>query len=414
MFQNLPYLKFALIGTAGLLLCTQVNAQWNQLINTEDGGAAQSFTIDNQVYVSGGYVGFTDGYVTKTRAYDPATSFWSDVQSPAQSNRSGGVGFSINGKGYIGLGQKNFLSFSPAPEDLLDLNEYDATTNKWTSKTAFPGIGRVGASVFVLENIAYIVGGDLADDAGATNEVWAYDPEADTWTQKADLPIKVVDASGFSVGGIGYVCGGISGTATVLSATFSYDAATDTWTKKSDLPAATVGGTAFVLKDRAYYGLGSDKALGGSGAAFPTKFYKYNEATDKWTTTSFKWPAQGRLWPVSGVVDNKAFMGTGYKFSGGEFPYGDFYELDLTPTHIETTLGATMMAYPNPARHQIKVEGPLTSGVLNLIDIQGRSIMEMNFKPNETIDVSSLPTGIYQLKVTSTEGNFLSTLSITR
>lgn len=414
MFQKLPYFKTTLLGIAGLLMGLNAMAQWNQVAGTSAAGASQAFVVDDKMYISGGYVGFTAGYVTETRVFDPSSSFWAKATSPAESNRSGGIGFNINGKGYVGLGQKDFLSFSPSPENLLDLNEYDAATAQWTSKAAFPGIGRTGSTVFILNNVAYIIGGSLADDEGPTDEVWAYDPATDVWTQKADFPIKVDYASGFSLGTLGYVVGGISAKDAILKATFSYDPELDTWTKKSDLPQINVGGTAFVLEGRAYYGLGSDKALGGSGAKFPTKFYRYDAETDAWSTASFTWPRQGRLWPVSVVVGAKAYIGTGYKFDGGEFPYGDLMELDLNPTTNHLELRESMVVYPNPAANQLYVEGLETNGVYSLIDIQGKHVIEDDFEPNETIDISSLPTGIYQLKISTNKGHHFSTVSIVR
>lgn len=412
MFQKLPYFKTPLLGIAGLLMGLNAIAQWNQVAGTSAAGASQAFVVDDKMYISGGYVGFTAGYVTETRVFDPSSSFWAKATSPAESNRSGGIGFNINGKGYVGLGQKNFLSFSPSPENLLDLNEYDAATAQWTSKAAFPGAGRTGSTVFVLNNVAYIIGGSLADDEGPTDEVWAYDPATDVWTQKADFPIKVDYASGFSLGTLGYVVGGISAKDAILKATFSYDPELDTWTKKSDLPQINVGGTAFVLEGRAYYGLGSDKALGGSGAKFPTKFYRYDAETDAWSTASFTWPRQGRLWPVSVVVGAKAYIGTGYKFDGGESAYRDLYELDLTPTSTGIDPRMPIVVYPNPACDQLFVKGSELDGLLSLIDNQGKTILETAYTPNSPIDISHLQSGIYHIKVMDNQGSYFGKLSI--
>jgi len=414
MTQKLPYLKMTLLSMAGLFLALAAQAQWTEKIGVSRRGAAQSFVLDGKIYVSGGYVGFTDGYEANTKAYDPVANDWENAKSPSTANRSGGVGFSINGKGYIGLGQKNFLSFSPSPEDLLDMNEYDAKTNSWTEKAAFPGKGRVGATVFVLNNVAYIVGGSLTENDKSTNQVWAYDPEADTWTQKADLPVKTAYASAFAQGTLGYVTGGLGDAGTSIKATYSYDPEMDTWTAAANLPKATVGGTAFSIGKYSYYCLGSDKDLGETGAKFPKAVYRYDAETDAWTTSSLTWQNDGRLWPVSGVIDGKAYLGTGYKFDGGEFPYGDFFELDITLTSITSEQLKTITAFPNPANNQLHIQGLDSEGVLSVYSVEGKNLLQTTYNENTTIDISALPVGLYTLSIETGTKKYTTSLCIAR
>ena len=400
-----------MLGLA-LLASNIVEAQWTEKLSTQASGAAHSFVADGKMFIIGGYIGFTAGYTTDNRIFDPSTGEWSKGKSPNTANRSAGVGFSINGKGYVGLGQKNFLSFSPSPEDLLDMNEYDPKTDRWTVKAEFPGKARVGATAFVLNDIAYIAGGSFTSNDKSTNELWAYNPADDSWTQKSNMPGKVDGASSFSLNGIGYVVGGIDENQTIVKSTYAYDPETDSWTTKSNLPKINANGTAFTIGSDAYYGLGSNKELGGTDAKFPATFYKYDDQNDSWSTASFEWQNDGRLWPVSGVIDGKAYIGTGYKFDGGEFPYGDFFELDPTITSIRQSNVKPLVTYPNPATSQLFVELPSNQGVVSLLDMRGRLVLRTTLRHINSIDVSAIPTGIYQLKLEADDRTYWSKISV--
>jgi|GEM_PF-4008097 len=69
----------------------------------------------------------------------------------------------------------------------------------------------------------------------------------------------------------------------------------------------------------------------------------------------------------------------------------------LTNTNDNNT--APISIYPNPARNMIKVEGVASDAQLTFYDIHGRMVMK---KPaDQTIDIGSLPTGIYMIKIIS-------------
>jgi len=69
----------------------------------------------------------------------------------------------------------------------------------------------------------------------------------------------------------------------------------------------------------------------------------------------------------------------------------------LTNTNDNNT--APISIYPNPARNMIKVDGVASDAQLTFYDIHGRMVMK---KPaDQTIDIGSLPTGIYMIKIIS-------------
>lgn len=87
----------------------------------------------------------------------------------------GGIGFELNGKGYVGTGQLDGRVSKT-------MFEYNPSTGKWTSMT-MPGDARVGAVVFKLQGKAVIC---LGSD-GRSNVVDVYTFDGTTWERKRPL-----------------------------------------------------------------------------------------------------------------------------------------------------------------------------------------------------------------------------------
>ncbi len=378
-------------------------------------GATQSFVLNNKLYVAGGYVGFTSGYTTDMQMFDPTANTWTTKTSPTEPNRSGGVAFVINGKAYVGLGAKNLLGFSPPQTLLTDLNEYNEASNTWTTKTSFPDSGRVFSAVFVLNNKAYVVGGEKGTTSMPTSEVWQYDPSTNTWTKKNDFPgIGIAYASAFTVGGKAYVVGGVFSDASLSNKTYEYDATNDTWIAKADLPSVNQGGVAFVVGNDAYYGLGSNKTLGGSGAVFTTTFYKYNATANTWTASPYNWTAAGRLWSVAGVINNKVYVGAGYKYQSGEFAYKDLFELAFTPNGVNDLPKVNpLLFYPNPAKDILFMNTNKKESTVEIYTLTGQLIFSKE-EAGTSIDIKSLASGEYVIVIKNDEGIYKEKLHIVR
>ncbi|MBR3724533.1 MAG: T9SS type A sorting domain-containing protein [Bacteroidales bacterium] len=72
---------------------------------------------------------------------------------------------------------------------------------------------------------------------------------------------------------------------------------------------------------------------------------------------------------------------------------------------IDDVEGTTLTVYPNPARHIVSVNLPDAHGTLTLFDVTGRQQMQRQTTSTEvTIDVSTLPQGVYMLQYTSQRG----------
>lgn len=111
------------------------------------------------------------------------------------------------------------------------------------------GSKRIGASSFVIDDIAYVVGGENNSDVVA--DFWAFDPSSGTWTEKREIS-NVCDEDydddystiprsygvAFAMYGLGYfTCGENAGSG--RSNTWEYNPADDTWTERTSFEGGT-------------------------------------------------------------------------------------------------------------------------------------------------------------------------------
>ena len=103
------------------------------------------------------------------------------------SSRHLPVSFSIGKKGYFGLGQKQADLFTFKVYD--DFWEYDPEKDTWTQKADFPGGGRIGAKGFTVHGKGYAGFGYFimpnGPNAGGNDyqpDFYAFDPDSNAWS----------------------------------------------------------------------------------------------------------------------------------------------------------------------------------------------------------------------------------------
>jgi hypothetical protein len=201
----------------------------------------------------------------------PLSAATNEDPNGAPYNRN--FGFTIGNKGYIGKHKSGCDNFW----------EYSFTSNTWTEKACFPGVGGTGAfsanaATFSIGNKGYVVAGEISYQV-YSNATWEYDQVQNTWSQKAYIGrLGRGYAAGFSIGNKGYIVNGVThyGNSYIyLTDLLEYDPLADAWTKKSSFPGTATGGTnVFVIDGKAYAGKSSGTL---------TKFYRYNPATNSWS-----------------------------------------------------------------------------------------------------------------------------------
>lgn len=150
----------------------------------------------------------------------------------------------------------------------------------WEHRASLPGTPRWGVVCFDIDGIGYMISGRT----GATDldEVWAYDPLTDSWSERASIPGVRRVACAFSIAGRGYVVGGLYGSSSIRDDLWEYDPSTDSWTQRTSLPGAPrYGTTAFVHNGIGYvFGGGT----GGGDGPFISELWAYDPILDLWSS----------------------------------------------------------------------------------------------------------------------------------
>ena len=158
-----------------------------------------------------------------------------------------------------------------------------ACSEGWAAATAAPipnGIVQSTAVAAGSGNLYLIGGGTGFGPDTRIDQVWAFDPSANGWSRKADVPSPGVGTNfgaAAALGGRIYVFGGINspqGFPVAHRALWIYNVATDTWSRGSDLPIENFGAAVAVLGGQIYLAYGS---------GFFTQTWRYDPATDTYT-----------------------------------------------------------------------------------------------------------------------------------
>lgn len=142
-------------------------------------------------------------------------------------------------------------------------------------------LARWAASSFMIDNLIYIIGGSFGNFT-SSNDVEAYDILTNTWSTKANYPLKLDAICAFALNGKGYCAGGQNSIdyvpTLVEKSVYSYNPSTNTWTKKNDFIAPITGINTGLVAN------GKGCAIGDFIDPIETqgKIYLYDETNDSW------------------------------------------------------------------------------------------------------------------------------------
>ena len=152
---------------------------------------AIGFSLNGKGYVGTGYVyNATTKELETTKdfwRFDPADGSWVEIAPlPAKAKvRRAALAFSlqVGGKwyGYTGFGYED----EPGKNYLADLWRYDPENDEWTEVSDYSGTKRHGATVFIVENRAYISTGSNSSNV---TDFYVFNPNA---TNEEDIWIEL-------------------------------------------------------------------------------------------------------------------------------------------------------------------------------------------------------------------------------
>ncbi|MEO5571311.1 MAG: T9SS type A sorting domain-containing protein [Bacteroidia bacterium] len=362
-----------------------VNAQtyaWTQKSNFGGGTryAAAGFSINGKGYMGLGitHVGWNYTYYNDFWEYNPATNVWTQKANFPGQARNSSSGFAINQKGYIVLGW--------APAQLNDLWEFDPVNNSWAQKTNFGGPARYDAAAFVVGNYAYVGCGYNPYQ----KDFWQYDPSNDSWTQIADIGGNPRSAAkGFSAGGFGYVVAGGEQFVLYTSDLWRYNPASNLWAQMTGMPGGPrVGPAAFSIGNLGFTGLGCTDIV------VYNDFYSYDPIADAWSPVP-NYPGLGRIHCVTYTIGNCAYVcaGSDSIYPGGT-DRGDLWCLcDVTGVSENNSLNNNISVSANAAHNTltIKFNKPNEGkAYIQIFSVNGKLINSETSKAANEIEISTV------------------------
>lgn len=244
----------------------------------------------------------------------PGAGTWKTA-APAPTKRTEVVAAAVGGKIYV-VGGFNEPSLSGLKTLMVSdgVEEYDPSTDRWTSKTSLP-IGLHHAGAGVVGDRLYVIGGYTKSFLSVWEpvaSVYMYQPETDSWKERAPMPTPRGALAVAEYGGKLFAIGGYDGTGN-SAAVEVYDPATNTWNKRAPLPtprdhlaAATVGMRLYAIGGRLNRDYGRNLAITEA----------YDPTADRWTrVTDLPTPRSGI---TAGVIKGTIYV------LGGEAPAGTF------------------------------------------------------------------------------------------
>ncbi|MGQ0829721.1 MAG: Kelch repeat-containing protein [Bacteroidota bacterium] len=386
------YYKTNFLRFLFFIFYTPLSSQtWQQIVDfpsTErDDGAA--FVIGNKAYCGAGQI---PGWISVGDFYslDMNTDSWDTLASmPVGAERQYASSFSSANFGYLfgGINGSTYLN---------DMWCYNTMLNTWVAKTPLPGSGRMGCAYFVINGIAYFIGGRTST-AKSIKEVWAYDIINDSWQQKNDLPFGARwRAASAEQNNKGYLLFGMDENNRYCNELFEYNPLTDSWMQVTTFPGiGRIYTSMLSLSNDLVFLAGLD-----SFAINYNDMWRINLDTLNWQQLN-SIPALGRRGGICFNNSSTIYYTTGVDNNNNRIK--ETWKID-NPTNTRENVSAEKINfYPNPADQFINFTIERLNNfptTIEIMDITGR-IIQKEETTNNSISINSidLANGIYNIRI---------------
>ncbi len=272
-------------------------------------------------FVIGSNIYYLPPDTSRLWSYNTVTATWSRKAVFPPGTRSNATGFAVDPYGYVTCGR----SYGTTPGQMLDLWQYNPSTDTWTQKSNIATFTREHCISFVVNGKAYVGGGTSTAAPTLTpylSSMREYNPTTDTWTNKAAIPDVNNPpfatngrgfATAFAFGSYGYVTNGI-GNGSLLTDTRQYNPNTNTWASVSTPFGSIVGGTGMSLNNRGFLCFGQ---AGVGQTTFNTVWQL--DSTLVWTPKS-NFPGLTRKFTLGFTVGCNAYVLGGLNYNSSNTP----------------------------------------------------------------------------------------------
>jgi N-acetylneuraminic acid mutarotase len=188
--------------------------------------------------------------------------------------------------------------------------------NSWVTRANIPSVQRQGFATAPIKNsagqyVVYMIGGATEAGASLSNNL-AYNVSTNTWSWKKPMPVPLYGTNGIGViGGKLYLSGGIFKGRDYSRALYMYDPAANTWTQKADMPKFSYGGVSGVINNKLYVYANCDSDVGlCEPEGDQAWLYRYDPVTNQWTTLAR--PKTAHIYGTGGVIAGKFYVAGGW------------------------------------------------------------------------------------------------------
>ena len=393
--------SFLILFVLCLTEASSITYKWTQKSNF--GGIARhrgsALVIGNKGYIGLGHINAVGNILFNDFwEYEPSSNTWTQKANFGGGFRYHTSSFTIGNKAYVGMGR------DPNNVYHTDLWEFDPSTNSWTQMANMPGLPRRGAVSFAINGKGYIATGETKVSPYRTNDMWEYNPSNNQWVQKASMPTNGRNSAvGFSIGNIGYVgTGRLIGSPTwSTNDLWAYNPLNNQWTQMPNVgPTTRMEATAFVLDGKAYIGTGDNVS---SGINYGD-MWVFDPSLNTCTQT-IDFAGTKRRYMLSFAIGDKGYAGTGTNGTN----FDDFWEMGEYVVGVdEVEKDATVDIYPNPCKTTATISVDLTNGGSNvdylftLYNLSGKKVTEITSRSSEFIfNRAGILNGLYIYQISA-------------
>jgi len=216
--------------------------------------------VGEEIWILAGFAGDHAGVATNlVQIYNTTTDTWSTGPSLPNPRGSAAAAYS-DGKIYFFGGLLPDRETDIGEHYVLDVNDQ---ASGWQALASMPE-PRNHHSAAAVNGIIYAIGGQFGHDKNVDDQSFlhAYDPQTDTWTQKANLRS---DRSHFESGTMVHnnkiiIVGGRNG-AFFFNDVSEYDPSTDSWNERCQLPSSLLAPSAKVFGNQLIVANGGEDGI---------------------------------------------------------------------------------------------------------------------------------------------------------
>jgi hypothetical protein len=270
------------------------NTHWSRL-NSPPSFGTETFIMG----LDAGNIFVGEGYFHRLWKYNVLADSWNQQANVPGLAYDYLVSFGVNGKGYTGMGYDLNTQHN-------EMYQFDPQIGSWTQKNNSPLAGHPVS--MVINNRVYLINDPL---------VYEFDPVADFYTKKNNfpgVPGAFSSYSGFVIHDTGYVISGIK--------CWRYNKAADNWQQKASLPEDLNVQAGFSLDDYGYVIADSSQLT--YNYNYPMQLWRYDPLKDRWSRMNENYPGAAAYLIKTFSVNGAVYVGFGY--NNGDWPVGDFWK----------------------------------------------------------------------------------------